>query len=158
MTLPEKGKSTIFHEPAAPEGPGQKPGQKEESMKLNHLLKSLLLGLAVFVATSAFASNKGNFHVNEAIEVNGQQLPAGDYQVRWEGSGSNVELSFMKGKKEVLKATAMEVDLGHTASDDAAVTNISNGKISLSEIRFAGKRTALALSSSDRAAMGDASK
>ena len=127
-------------------------------MKRNYLLKSVLLGLAVFVATSAFASNKGNLHVSQAVEVNGQQLPAGDYQVRWEGSGSNVALSFMEGKKEVAKATAKEVDLGQRASDDAAVTNTSNGKISLSEIRFAGKKTALALVGSERAAMGDGSK
>ena len=75
-------------------------------MKRNNLAKCVVLGLAVLIATAAFASNKGSLHVQEAVEVNGQSLPAGDYQVRWEGTGSDVQLSFMQGKKEVAKTSA----------------------------------------------------
>jgi len=126
-------------------------------MKLNNLTKAAVLGLALFVATGAFASNKATVHVDEAVEVNGQQLPAGDYQVRWEGSGSNIELSFMHGKKEVAKTSAKEVDLGKASPYDSAVIDHSSGKASVSELRFAGKRTALSLGSSDRASMGGSS-
>jgi hypothetical protein len=133
-------------------------GQKEDPMKLNNLAKSLVLGLAVFVATGAFASNKGSLHIQEAVEVNGQQIPAGDYQIRWEGTGANVELSVMQGKKEVAKTAAKEVELQQASSYDAAIVNRSNGKASVSEIRFAGKKTALEIGGSDRASMGDSSK
>ena len=68
-------------------------------MKLNNLAKTVVLGLAVLLATSAFASNKGSLKVREAVEVNGQQLPAGDYQLRWDGTGSNVEVELHAGQE-----------------------------------------------------------
>jgi hypothetical protein len=126
-------------------------------MKLNDLTKAAVLGLAIFVATGAFAANKATVHVDEAVEVNGQQLAAGDYQLRWEGTGSNVEVSFLKGKKEIAKTSAKEVDLGTASAYDSAVIDHSNGKALVSEIRFAGKKMALSLNSSDRAAMGGSS-
>jgi len=127
-------------------------------MKLNNLAKAVVLGLAVFVATGAFASNKGSLHIQEAVELNGQQIPAGDYQIRWEGTGSNVELSVMQGRKEVAKTTAKEVELEHASSNDSAIVSYSKGRASVSEIRFAGKKTALSLGASDRASMSDSSK
>lgn len=127
-------------------------------MKLNNLTKTLVLGLAVFVATGAFASNKGSFHLGEAVEINGQQIPAGDYQVRWDGSGSSVELSFMQGRKEVAKVSAKAVELAGTSPYDAAVIEHSNGRASISEIHFAGKKTGFALVGSEHASMSDSSK
>jgi hypothetical protein len=127
-------------------------------MKLNNLAKTVMLGLAVFVATAAFAGNSGTFLAHEAVEINGQQLAAGTYQVRWSGTGSNAELSFMKGNKEVAKTTARIVPLNQAPSFDSATVDHSDGKATVSEIRFAGKKTAFALGVSDRAAMGDGSK
>jgi len=134
-------------------------GQKKERMKLNNLAKAMVLGLAVFVATGAFATNKGTFRAQEPVEINGQQLPAGEYQVRWEGNGPSVEISFVKGNKEIAKTTAKAVQLTQTPSFDSSVVNHSNGKAVVSEIEFAGKRTAFSLEGSDRAsAMGGASR
>ncbi len=127
-------------------------------MKLNNLAKAVVLGLAVFVATGAFASNKGNLRIAEAVELNGQRIPAGDYTIRWEGTGPNVELSVMQGKKELAKTTAREVELEQASSYDAAVVSRSDGKASVSEIRFAGKKTAFQIGASDRASMSDSSK
>ena len=122
-------------------------GNREErrSMKLNNLAKSVVLGLATLLATSAFASNKATIHVQEAVQVNGQQLPAGDYQLRWDGTGSNVELSFMKGKKEVAKTTAKVVDLDEKQSYDSTVVDRSSGTPSVTQVRFAGKKYALVI-------------
>jgi hypothetical protein len=113
-------------------------------MKLNHLAKFAVLGLAMLLATGAFASNKGTLHVDEAVQVSGQQLPAGDYELRWDGTGSNVELSFMRGKKEIAKASAKVVELEQKSSYDSAVIDRSSG-VSLSQVRFAGKKFALAI-------------
>ena len=133
------------------------PGE-EERMKLNNLAKAVVLGLAVFVATGAFASNKSSIHLGEAVEINGQQLPAGDYQVRCDGSGSNVELSFMQGKKEVAKASARAVELSAAPLYDEAVIDHEGNKASVSEIHFANKKTAFALGNSEHASMSDSSK
>jgi hypothetical protein len=119
-------------------------------MKLNNLAKFAVLGLAVLLATGAFASNKATLNVQEAVQVNGQQIPAGDYQLRWEGSGSDVQLSFMQGKKEVAKTSARIVELQEKSPYDSAVIDRSNGT-SLAQVRFAGKKFALAIGGSEAA-------
>lgn len=117
-------------------------------MKWNHLAKCAVLGLAVLLATSAFASNKGTLTLQEATQVNGTQLPAGQYQVRWDGTGSNVEVSFLHGKKEVAKASAKVIELPKASGYDSAVVDHSSGTAALSEVRFANKKIALAIGGS----------
>jgi hypothetical protein len=126
-------------------------------MKLNHLAKTVVLGLAVLLASSAFASNKGSLQVRESVEVNGQQLAAGQYQLRWDGTGENVEVSFMQGKKEVAKASAKVVALDKASDYDAAVVDHSDGKARVSEIRFAGKKYVLAIGATEKAEMSGGS-
>jgi HAMP domain-containing protein len=130
---------------------------KLNHLALNHLAKTVVLGLAVLLATSAFASNKGSLQVQEPLEVNGQQLAAGDYQLRWDGTGSNVEVSFMQGKKEVAKAAAKVVAMDRAAAYDSALVDRSSGKATLSEIHFAGRKYALALGATEKAEMSGSS-
>jgi hypothetical protein len=119
--------------------------------------KSLVLGLAVLLATSAFAANKGSLQVQEPISVNGQQLKPGDYKVQWDGAGPNVELSIMQGKKVITKVPAHVVDLSSASNADAAVVkNNADGTKSLSEVRLSGKKFALAVG--EEAAKADATK
>lgn len=127
-------------------------------MKLNHLAKFAVLGLAVLLATGAFASNKGTLNVQETVQVNGQQLPAGEYQIRWDGSGSDVQLSFMRGKKEVAKTSARMVELPEKSQYDSAVIDHSNGGASVSQLRFAGKKFALAIGGEASSASASSSK
>jgi len=126
-------------------------------MKLNNLAKMVVLGLAVLLASSAFASNKGSLLVQQPFEVAGQQLPPGEYQLRWDGTGANVEVSFMRGRKEVAKASARIVELQTAPDYDAAVIDHSSGKAAVSEVRFAGRKYALAIGSTDKAEMSGSS-
>jgi len=129
-------------------------------MKRSNVAKSLVLALAMLVATFAFAGNSGNkgsLHVQEAVEINGQQIPAGFYEVRWEGTGSNVQLSFMQGRKEIAKTSAKMIELDRAPIYDAALVDRSNGKATVSEVQFAGKKTAFTFGGSDRAAMSGGS-
>jgi hypothetical protein len=126
-------------------------------MKLSDVAKSVVLGLAVLLATSAFAINKGSLHLQDAVEINGQQLPAGDYQLRWEGTGSNVEVRVMQENKEVAKASAKVIELKQAPTNDTAVVDRSSGKASVSEVRFAGKKYALAIGGTEKAEMGQSS-
>ena len=128
-------------------------------MKLNNLAKTVVLGLAVLLASSAFASNnKGSLLVGEAFEVSGQQLPAGEYQVRWDGTGSTVEISFMQGKKELAKTSAKMVPLDTVSYGDSAGVDHNSGKEAISEIRFSGKKFALVIGPTDKAEMNGTSK
>ena len=129
-------------------------GQKaKEHMKLTHVAKTVVLGLAVLLATSAFASNKATLQVREPFEVNGQQLAPGDYQLRWDGTGSTVEVSFMQGKKEVAKTSAKVVALDKAYGYDSAILDHASGKATISEVRFAGKKFALAIGATEKAEM-----
>jgi len=106
--------------------------------------KSMVVGLALLLASSAFAATKGSLQLNNPVTVNGTQLKPGDYKVQWEGSGPNVELSILKGKNVVAKVPAHVVELQMPASNDAAVTRLnSDGPNSLTGVRFQGKKTAL---------------
>ncbi len=64
---------------------------KLNNLALNHLAKTVVLGLAVLLASSAFASNKGTLQAHETLVVNGQQLATGEYQLRWDGAGSTLQ-------------------------------------------------------------------
>lgn len=129
-------------------------------MKSIQVVKSAVLALAVLVATSAFAgtSNKGSLHLSEAAQVNGQSVPAGDYQLRWEGTGANVEVSVMKGKTVVTKAPAKIVDLKDAFNNDATVVDHGTATPSVTEVRFAGKKYALTLGAAEKAGMGESTK
>ena len=130
---------------------------EKDRMNRNSLLKSLVLGLAVLLATSAFASNKGSLHVQEAVQINGQQLPAGDYQLRWDGSGSNVELSVLQGKRVITKTSAKLVETNEPSAYDAAVVDKSGSSPSISEVRFAGKKYKLAIGGGEKAEANEGS-
>jgi hypothetical protein len=126
-------------------------------MKLSNLAKFAVLGLAVLLATGAFASNKATLNVQENVQVNGQQLPAGEYQVRWEGTGSDVQLSFLQGKKEVVKTTAKVVTLDKASEYDSVVIDHQGGSATVSQLRFAGKKFQLAIGGSEPSSMSASS-
>ena len=129
-------------------------------MKLSKVSKGLLLGLALLLATSAFAANKGSLQVSDPVTVSGKSLAAGEYTVKWEGNGPNVELNILRGKNVVATIPARLIDLDRSASGNTSVVKRNDdGSRSLSEIRFAGKKYALALGNeSAKADAGDSNK
>ena len=108
--------------------------------------KSVVLGLALLLASSAFAATKASLQLSNPVTVNGTKLKPGDYKLQWEGSGPNVELSIMQGSKVLAKVPAHVVTLEAPAGNDAAVTRKNDsGPNSLAGIRFQGKKFALEL-------------
>lgn len=117
-------------------------------MKFANVSKGLLLGLTLMLATSVFAAsaNKGSLQIFDSVTVAGRTLQAGEYAVKWEGTGSNVQLNILKGSKVVATTAARLVDLNQaTGSDSAVVKSNGDGSRSLSEIRFGGKKYAIAI-------------
>jgi len=129
-------------------------------MTASKISKGLLLGLALLLATSAFAANKGSLQVSDPVTVSGRQLAPGAYTVEWEGNGPNVELNILQGKKVVATMPARLIDLNRSADGDSAVVRKNDdGSRTLAEIRFAGKKYALALGNeSAKAEAGDSTK
>ena len=62
-------------------------------MKTRNFAKGLLFGASLLLASAAFAGEKGSVKLYEDVKVNGKTLAAGNYNLAWEGSGSNVQLS-----------------------------------------------------------------
>lgn len=105
--------------------------------------------VALLLATSAFAAgdtHKGTLQVFDPVQVNGKQLPAGQYDVKWEGNGPNVQVSIERGKKVMATVPAHVVDLQDKAASDTSVINKNDdGSRSLTQIRFGGKKYALSI-------------
>ncbi len=118
-------------------------------MKISSSRTSFLALAVLFLTLSAFAgTNRGSVQVSQTFVVNGQQLKAGEYSVTWDGSGPDVKVNFLKGKKIVATAPAHLIDLSNSPAGDAALIKTNNdGSPSLAQIRFGGKKKALAFDS-----------
>ena len=119
-------------------------------MKFATVSKSLVLGLALLLASSAFAATKASLNLQSPVTVNGTTLKPGDYKLEWDGSGPNVEVSIMQGKTVVAKLPAKVVDLNATAVVTAYLTRKNDdGTYSLIGARFEGKKFALEIGESN---------
>ena len=90
-------------------------------MKFASVSKSLIMGLALLVASSAFAATKGQMTLLSPATINGTNLKAGDYKLEWEGTGSDVQLTISQGKNVLAKVPAKVVDLSAPAPSNAAI-------------------------------------
>ena len=113
-------------------------------MKLSKSFQGVLIGSAFLLATDAFAANKGTLHVSSPELVAGERLAVGDYTVRWDGTGTSVQLSIMQGAKVVAAAPARIVALDNASTNDSVVVDTyDNGVRRVSLICFSGKKVAL---------------
>lgn len=115
---------------------------------MKKLYTFIVLAVALLLATSAFASNRGSIQFSQEVQIAGTRLSPGQYSLEWEGKGPQVELKVMRGGKVVATTPAQMVDL-QTASvgDQTIVSKGADGTNSLSEIRFSGKKYALQIGS-----------
>jgi hypothetical protein len=128
-------------------------------MKFATVSKSMVMGLALLLASSAFAATKANLQLSNPVMVNGTKLKPGDYKVQWEGSAGNVELSITQGKTVVAKVPAHVIELQAPAANDAAVTRKNeSGPNTLAGVRFQGKKFALELGAASESMEAGSSK
>jgi hypothetical protein len=71
--------------------------KKEIEMKLSRI-STTLLGASLFFAAGAFAQEKSTLNLVEKVNIQGTELKPGRYEVKWEGSGPNVQVSISQGK------------------------------------------------------------
>ena len=128
-------------------------------MKCATISKSVVMGLVLLLASSAFAATKASLSLQQPTTVNGTKLKAGDYKLQWDGSGPNVEVSIIQGKNVLTKVPAKVVDLSSPAQNSAAVVTVNgDGTSTLSGARFEGKRFALELGDSSEGTQAGSSK
>jgi len=128
-------------------------------MKFATVSKTMIMGLALLLASSAFAANKASLTLLNPATVNGTKLKAGDYKLEWDGTGPEVQVSIIQGRTVLAKVPAKVVDLQAPAHDNAAILNRSDsGSNTLAGARFQGKKYALQIGESGDAMQAGSSK
>ena len=111
------------------------------------LLQILVIAGFLALAASAYAANTIN--LEHAAAVNGKQLAAGQYEVKFSGSG---DVTFLRGKTEVATAKATLKDLDSKARFGAVVTKVNGSSLpSITEIQFEGKKQVLVFDNASQA-------
>lgn len=110
-------------------------------MNIKNISKGLLFGASLLLASAAFAGEKATVKTYEDLKVNGKTLPAGKYELSWEGTGSNVQVSFQKGKETVATLPA-QIEASNSAPDTTGYSTRkeSDGSTSITGVFFAGKK------------------
>ena len=113
-------------------------------MNNKNISKGLLFGASLLLASAAFAGEKASVKVFETVKVSGKTLPAGVYNVSWEGTGSNVQVSIHKGKEAVATIPA-QLEASDSAPDSTGYSTRKedDGSTSLTTVFFAGKKYSL---------------
>lgn len=89
--------------------------------------------MVVLFAVPAFAGNKpATVVIPQNVQVGSTQLPAGQYELTWTGSGSNVQASLVQNKKTVVTFSAKMVE---EKNDPSVETDSQGGATILHEIR-----------------------
>ncbi len=109
--------------------------------------------VALFVAAGALAAGgaawAGPSHsvavkLEQPTVVNGQKLPAGNYELSWTGDSSPVNVEIERGSKVVAKVDAKVEQLAEPSPNEELITRATkDGSRALEEVRLAGKKTAL---------------
>lgn len=100
------------------------------------------------IRISAFAGSKSDsvllFH---PAQVNGKTLPAGEYTVKCETTGSTAQVKFLKDGKEVATANGQVKQLTAHPDHTQVITQDAGNSSSISEIDFAHTGTAVSFDS-----------
>jgi hypothetical protein len=122
--------------------------EKKRNVVKSTMSKFLMLGFALLLATSSFAANQGSFNLSKSATVSGTELTPGDYKVKWDGTGPNVELMILKEGKLVATVPAQVVELNNQETNDATESRTNqDGSRSLLGIKFRGKKYELSFGS-----------
>jgi hypothetical protein len=99
--------------------------------------------IAVLSPLSLFARDKNQHSVDipSAVQVGGTQLRPGNYKVKWEGTGPDVQVTFLRDGKVVATVPATVKTNDGQVTQDQIVTDSTNN--TLNEIDFRRDKEAL---------------
>jgi hypothetical protein len=134
---------------AAPKGFPTNRERRRGSMKsLGSRIAIVMVVLSLAAAAyAAGASHKGTFKISDPVQVSGKSLPAGEYVIKWDGTGPDVQATISQGSKVVATVLAKVVELQQkSTSSTAEVANGASGNGTLSQVQFSGQKYALEFS------------
>lgn len=115
-------------------------------------LRFAVLALSLMLAVTAFAKPRSeNITLYHDATVNGTNLPAGEYTVKYEVEGSNAQVRFMQRNKQVATATGQVKTLSTKTRANQVVLDTGGNMRSIFEIDFGGTDVALTFGSTGTA-------
>jgi hypothetical protein len=119
------------------------------------LARFTLLIFALTMSISAFAGSKSEtVKLYQPTQVNGTTLPAGEYTVKCNTTGSTAQVKFMMNGKEVATANGQVKPLTNAPEGNQVITNDGNGASTISEIDFGNTKTGVTFDSSAMSSAG----
>jgi hypothetical protein len=108
---------------------------------------ALLSTLALLFSLSAFARDKNQHTVNisGAVQVGSTQLKPGTYKVQWQGTGPDVQVTFLKNGKTVATVPGTLKTNDREVTQDAQIVSGADNAANrtLDEIDFGHNKEAL---------------
>lgn len=93
--------------------------------------------LALLSAPAFAAKNTQSVNFADAVKVGTSQLPAGDYKVTWDGTGSNVQVTLeQKGVQHPVTATLPAKVVEQKNSRNGFIINTRDGVNSVETMQF----------------------
>ncbi|HEU5335323.1 MAG TPA: hypothetical protein VFU27_05140 [Terriglobales bacterium] len=103
-------------------------------------MAGLVVACAMLLSAAAVAGNKPvSLAFASATQINGKQVPAGAYQLKWKGNGPEVQVQFIQRRKVIATVPAKLQQTPSKADRESAVIETAGGGRSLVEVRLAGK-------------------
>ena len=110
------------------------------------LIFSGSLILTLLLSLSAFAKPKTTtITIFHDASLNGTTIPAGQYVLKYDLEGTNANVKFVQGTKEVASATGQVKTLAKKPGSDQVVFGNNDGGqgLNIKEIQFGGKTSAI---------------
>ncbi len=117
------------------------------------LVRASLFVLALTMSVAAFAASKSETVIlyNEA-QVGGKTLPAGEYTVKCDATGSNAQVKFLRNGKEIATANGQVKQLTTHPEHAQVITQDSGSSRTISEIDFSHSATGVTFDSGSMSA------
>lgn len=101
-------------------------------------------GPPVVTSNPKAQNNKKSFQLDAAVQFFGKQMPAGTYQINWQGSGPTAQVDILQGSSVIASVRARVVVLNRKSPADTPGTRANpDGSLALESLRFAGQNFAL---------------
>ena len=109
-----------------------------------------LLALTLTLSIGAFAASKSqSITLYHDAQLNGKTLPAGDYTVKCDTTGSTAQVRFIRNGKEVASATGQVKQLTSAPESNQVVTLDGNGgTATITEIDFSNNKSGVTFETS----------
>ncbi|MGB8888007.1 MAG: hypothetical protein WCC87_14850 [Candidatus Korobacteraceae bacterium] len=119
------------------------------------LARVALFVFALSLSISAFAASKSEtITLYHDAQLNGKTIPAGEYTVKCDTTGSTAQVKFLKNGKEMASATGQVKQLSSAPDHNQVVTQDGNGSATISEIDFGHSSTGVTFESAGMATAG----